>query len=64
MQAKITTRLVNGLIKAHPLHKVKPIKIDRQGKVRYLSQNEEECLRAALTCRDDRLKQARERGNV
>jgi hypothetical protein len=24
------------VIKAHPLHKVKPIKLDRQGKVRYL----------------------------
>ena len=28
------------IIKTHPLHKVKPIKLDRQGKVRYLSQDE------------------------
>jgi hypothetical protein len=52
------------VIKAHPRHNVKPIKIDRQGKVRYLSQDEEESLRVTLACRDDRVKQARERGNV
>jgi integrase len=52
------------VITAHPPHKVKPIKIDKQGKVRYLSQNEEESLRAALVWRDDRVKQARERGNA
>ena len=52
------------IIKTHPLHKVKPIKLDKQGKVRYLSQDEVENLRAALACRDDRVKQARERGNA
>ena len=52
------------IITAHPLHKVKPIKLDRQARVRYLSQDEAESLRAALACRDDHLKQARERGNA
>jgi integrase len=52
------------VLKVHPLLKVKPIKIDRQGKVRYLSQDEEDRLRTALANRDDRLKQARERGNI
>ncbi|MEJ1392978.1 MAG: site-specific integrase [Candidatus Sedimenticola sp. (ex Thyasira tokunagai)] len=52
------------VINDHPLKKVKPSREDRHGVVRYLSQNEEKLLRAALKIRDEKLKQGRESGNA
>ncbi len=52
-----------GLIDLHPLARVKPAKVDSAAIVRYLSTDEEQRLRSALTTRDDRIKQEREHGN-
>ncbi len=51
------------LIEVHPLARVKPAKVDSAAIVRYLSTDEEQRLRSALTTRDDRIKQEREQGN-
>lgn len=42
---------------------VKPLKVDRRGKVRYLTSDEDVALRGALTGREHNLAQARERFN-
>jgi integrase len=48
----------------HPLTKLKPLKLDTKGRIRYLSDTEEVSLRLALTQRDTRMKEARARGNA
>lgn len=48
---------------SHPLDRLKPLRIDKSPKVRYLSDAEEERLYRALAERDERLKAARVRGN-
>ncbi len=47
----------------HPLSGLKPLKVDRAPKVRFLSPDEDDRLDAALDARDARLKAARESGN-
>ncbi len=52
-----------GVLTEHPLSGLKPLRVDRAPKVRFLSPEEEERLDAALDARDARLKAARESGN-
>ena len=51
------------LLEQHPLARLKPLKVDKQPVVRYLSTNEERRLLAALKARDDRMRDERSRGN-
>jgi integrase len=53
-----------GILPSHPLAKLKPIKLDTKGRVRYLTEAEELRLRTALTSRDERIKAARARANA
>ena len=52
-----------GDIEVHPLSKLKPLKTDNSVKVRYLSDSEDENLRAALLARDTRMINERESAN-
>lgn len=51
-------------IEYHPLSKLKPLKIDSSPNIRYLSQQEEKRLMAALKARDQSIKDGRDRGNL
>lgn len=51
------------VISTHPLAKVKPLKIDRQAKVRYLTDEEEGRLRGALDAREDEIRAERASAN-
>ncbi|WP_439870828.1 phage integrase [Pseudomonas syringae] len=49
----VLTRAVDwGVLQSHPLIKVKRLKVDRRGRVRYLSPEEESAMRAALKSRN------------
>ncbi len=50
-------------IATHPLTKLKPLKIDNHGIVRYLTSDEEKQLRAALIQRELKIQASRESGN-
>lgn len=52
-----------GQLELHPLSRVKPSKLDSTGVVRYLSDDEEAALRAALVARDRAMASSRESGN-
>lgn len=52
-----------GIVDAHPLAKLKALKMDAGTKARYLSEDEERRLFKALKARDEDIKAARARGN-
>lgn len=52
-----------SIIEEHPLSKVKPQKVDRAGKVRFLSPDEEAQIREALDRRTERMRQERDSHN-
>lgn len=52
-----------GVLTDHPLQKLKPLKVDQNKNVRYLSEDEETRLRDALTARDAALRADRINGN-
>jgi len=52
------------ILPSHPLAKLRPIKLDTKGRVRYLTDDEEARLRTALIQRDERMKAARARANA
>lgn len=52
-----------GLIDENPIKAAKPIKLDSNGVVRYLSPDEENRLLAVLARREEEIRNARERGN-
>lgn len=52
-----------GVLEANPIAKVKPTKLDQRGIVRYLSEDEERRLRAALVAREERARAERARAN-
>lgn len=51
------------VLETHPLKKLKPIRTDSNGNVRYLKVDEEQRLREALDAREQRLRMDRKRGN-
>lgn len=51
------------VIPVHPLKRIKPLKTDKNPKIRFLSDDEAQRLRDALADRDTELKAARERAN-
>lgn len=51
------------LIDSNPLARLKPLKVDKQPVVRYLSNGEEKRLLAALKARDNEMREGRARGN-
>ncbi len=51
------------VLEQHPFAGLKPLKTDRAGRVRYLSAEEEACLREALLQREESLRQSRIRFN-
>jgi integrase len=53
-----------GVLSVHPLAGLKPLKADKTGRVRFLTQAEEAALRDALGTREDRLREARARFNT
>jgi integrase len=52
------------LLDAHPLARLKPLKVDKRPVVRYLSPPEETRLQAALVARDDEKREGRLSGNA
>ena len=63
LKATISKAVEWEIIELHPLAKVKPLKVDRIGKVRYLTDTEETRLRKAMDERDAKLKRERDSGN-
>ncbi len=63
LRGALTKAVEWDFLDRHPLEKLRPLKIDKAPKVRFLSDNEEARLYAALESRDEELKAARERGN-
>ena len=63
LKAAISKAVDWEIINQHPLAKLKPLKLDKTGKVRYLSDSEEIKLRKALTARDTKLKAQRDNFN-
>ncbi len=51
------------LLSVHPLAKVRPVRTDRLNRVRYLTNDEEQRLRAALINREDTMRQKRRTAN-
>lgn len=63
LKAALSKALEWDVIPSHPLTKVKPLKLDSTGKVRYLNEAEEKRLRKALQTRDIKIKSERDSGN-
>lgn len=64
LRAALSRAVEWELIAENPLGKVKRLRVDEAGSVRFLSPDEERRLRTALRDRDDRLKASRARGNA
>jgi integrase len=62
-KAALSKAVLWGFIDVHPLEKLKLIKVDKIGKVRFLSHHEETRLRHVLKTRDEDLKVKRDSGN-
>lgn len=63
LKSLFSKALKSELITTHPLNKLKPYKVDKQTKVRYLSKDEELRLRNALDVREKQLKELRKNSN-
>ena len=64
LKAALSRAVEWHIIDAHPLTTVKPGKVDDLGVVRFLSPEEETCLRRALAERDARIRAGRASGNA
>jgi integrase len=64
LQSVLSRALEWGVVNKHPLEGLRPLKADKTGRVRFLTTEEEASLRAALTTREERLRQARIRHNT
>lgn len=64
LQAVLSRAVEWGIIAKHPLAGLKPLKVDRTGRVRFLTEDEEDALRTALETREEGLRQARARFNA
>lgn len=62
-KAALSKAVLWGLIENHPLEKLKLLKSDRSGKIRFLSTDEEQRLRCAALARDIEIKRQRDSAN-
>lgn len=62
-KAAVSKAVLWGFIEIHPLGKLKLLKVDRIGKTRFLSVDEETRLRQAMKSRDEKMKMEREQAN-
>ncbi|UHC82751.1 site-specific integrase [Pseudomonas sp. NIBR-H-19] len=61
----VFTRAVEwGLVEVHPMDKVKALKVDSKGSVRYLADDESKRLRAAMDARQDEARTERDSANT
>lgn len=63
LRGVLTRAVAWNYLPSHPLEGLKPLKVDKAPKVRYLSDDEEDRLYAALEARDQRIKTQRANGN-
>jgi integrase len=63
LKAVLSKAIEWGLIERSPLENLKPLKTDPIGRVRFLTQEEEQRLRKALTARDREMRERRKRYN-
>lgn len=52
-----------GVLPEHPLAKLKQLRVDKRGRVRYLLPDEDRRLRAALDAREEKIRAERDNGN-
>jgi integrase len=64
LQSVLSRAVEWRILPKHPLAGLKPLKADRTGRVRFLNEDEEDALRAALQTREEALRQARSRFNI
>ena len=64
LRALVSKAVEWKVIESHPFADVKPLRIDRRGRVRYLTPDEERRLRDALIRRESSLRDARRRFNA
>ena len=64
LRALVSKAVEWKLLEVHPFAQVKPLRVDKRGRVRYLSKEEERWLRDALIKRETSLREARERFNT
>lgn len=64
LQSVLSRAVEWGVLDNHPLRGLKPMKADKTGRVRFLSEQEEKALRKALADREEKLRQARIRFNT
>jgi hypothetical protein len=60
---QVPPAVLRNAIETNPLAKVKPLKVDRQGVIRYLTDDEERRLREALATREEEARAERESAN-
>lgn len=63
-KAALSKAVLWGLIDNHPLAKLKLLKSDRSGKIRFLSRDEEQRLRDAINAREEEIRAERDNANV
>ncbi len=63
-KAALSKAVLWGLIEIHPLAKLKLLKSDRSGKIRFLSREEEQRLRDATISREQKIRADRESANI
>lgn len=63
LQGALSKAVHWGVLEIHPFSGLKPLKTDRRGRVRFLSADEEQRLRAALDAREAQMRATRERFN-
>jgi len=64
LRGLVSKAVERKVIESHPFGGVKPLRVDKRGRVRYLSADEERRLRDALINRETSLREARDRFNV
>jgi len=64
LQAVLSRAVEMEILDRNPFKGLKPLKVDRKGRVRFLSADEETALRKALRAREERLRRARDRFNT